>query len=326
VRVEDAPKEQLASGVDEFNVQTAKKFVTLPETDKLFVFRFVNEFAVIRARNRRQAMDWALALASQEIEAIITRLEEGGWGLLVDECDEPAARATLRQYEVENRGWNWKQPLAGSGLVFHWGSAAWALAIIAAYYVFEVRFPQLEQAGMVDSKAVRAGEWWRLFTAVTLHENLPHLMANATTGLLLLGLAMARFGAGVSLLAAFIAGAAGNWAGILIYPDHLGLGASGMVMGALGLLAAQSVGWWRRNRSPLAVLLRAGAAASLVLVLIGFSPGTDVVAHVGGFVAGAIIGAALSHVDPAKLQSGPINSGAILGVIALAGWTWMLAR
>jgi membrane associated rhomboid family serine protease len=281
---------------------------------------------VIRARSRRQALDWALALTSQNIEATLARLDDGGWGLIVRRLDEAAAVATLRQYQIENRNWGWRQPLPVTGLVFHHGSAVWAAVVAAAYYFCEARFPHLEQAGIVDSQAIRAGEWWRLFTAMSLHENLPHLLANLTSGFFLLGLAMARYGAGVALLSAYLAGAAGNLAGLKLYPDHQGLGASGMVMGALGLLATESVGWWWRNRSTSEALWRAGASAILVLVLVGFSPGTDVVAHVGGFVAGAIFGGALSLVRPNLLQHGAINIAASAAVIGLAAWTWALVK
>jgi len=281
---------------------------------------------MIRARSRRQVMDWALVLASQDIEATIARLEDGGWGLIVRPSDEAAATEALRQDQNENRGFRWRQPLPGAGLVFHHGSILWVAAMAAVYYFCEVRFPRLEELGIIDSRAVRAGEWWRIFTAISLHENLPHLMANVTSGFLLLGLAMARYGAGVALLSAYLAGAAGNLAGLFLYPDHQGLGASGMVMGALGLLATQSLGWWRRRRQMADVLWRAGASAVLVLVLIGFSPGTDLVAHIGGFVVGAIFGGLLSVVRPVRLQSGPINIAASAVVIALAVWTWTSVR
>jgi membrane associated rhomboid family serine protease len=265
-------------------------------------------------------MDWALVLASQNIEATITRLEDGAWGLAIHPQDETAALGALRQYHVENRGWGWTQPVPGSGLVFHWGAAGWAAAVVAVYYLCEVRSPWLERAGVVDTAAIRHGQWWRLFTAISLHENLPHLMANLTSGFLLLGLAMARYGAGVALLSAFLAGAVGNLAGFHFYSDHTGLGASGMVMAALGLLAAPPYGAWRRH-----IFVRGGASAVLILILTGFGPGTDTVAHVGGFVGGACLGAALSFAPPERLQTGYVNVLACAGVIGLAWWTWQLA-
>ena len=281
---------------------------------------------IIPARSRRQVMDWALVLASQNIEATIARREDGGWGLLVQSRDVAAAVAALRQYHIENRGWQWRQELPATGLVFHAGSLLWVAALAASYYFCETRFPKLEELGIIDSNAVRAGQWWRLFTAITLHENLPHLTANLTSGCLFLGLAMARFGGGVALLAAFVAGAAGNLASVYCYGEHRSLGASGMVMAGLGLLAAQSIDWWRHGGKTGTLLWRGGAAAFLILVLFGFSPEADVVAHVGGFVAGALLGAVLSLARPATLQKGFVNTIATVALIALSLGSWALAR
>jgi rhomboid protease GluP len=279
----------------------------------------------IPARSKRQAMDWSLVLASQGIAAIINQTESG-WELIVDEPEYGRARAALSQYQIENRGWGWRRELPGTGVVFHWGGLFWALGLAAIYYWSMVRFPGLQRAGMVNSGAVRDGQWWRLFTAVTLHENLPHLIGNATIGFVLLGLAMARYGPGLAVLAAFLAGVVGNGADVLVYPSaHDSLGASGMVTGALGLITVQSFASWRRYRSAARFFPRAVASGVLILVLIGFSPGTDTVVHVGGFLAGAVFGLALGLLPPAALQRSAPNvaGGIVLGALVFA--TWLLA-
>jgi rhomboid protease GluP len=281
--------------------------------------------AVITVRSKRQAMDWSLALASQGVAATIHRAETG-WVLLVDPPEYEQARDILRQYEIENRGWKWRQHLPGTGFTLHWGALLWALVLTALYYGSAVRFPRLESAGIVDSRAVEHGQWWRLFTAVTLHENLPHLAANAATGFVLLGLAMARFGPGIALLTTFLAGAAANYAAVVLDPSvHESLGASGMVTAALGMVTVQTFGPARGQRIAMRLLMRAAAAGVLILVLIGFSQGSDIVAHIGGFVGGAILGLALARVRPDKLHSSATNwlCGLALTVLVLA--TWFLA-
>ncbi len=270
-------------------------------------------------------MDWSLVLASDGIAALINKAESG-WELIVDLPEYERAKAVLGQYQIENRGWRWRRELPGTDVVFHWGGLLWVLGMAAFYYWSTVRLPWLKSAGMVDSQAVRRGEWWRLFTAVTLHENLPHLISNAMTGLLLLGLAMARFGPCIAVLAAFLAGVAGNYASVIIDPAaHESLGASGMVTGALGLISVQSFAPWRKYRPAAPFLSRAVAAGVLILVLIGFSPGTDMVAHVGGFLAGAVLGLGLGWVRPAALQRQGLNmaGGMVLGALVLG--TWLLA-
>ena len=118
----------------------------------------------------------------------------------------------------------------------------------------------------MNSEAVSAGEWWRIFTAITLHSDASHLAANVSTGFLLLGLAMANYGPGIGLAAAYLAGAGGNFSGFFVYGKmHRSLGASGMVMGALGLLAAQTISLARKNpaaRKYVASGLRRSDAAS----------------------------------------------------------------
>ena len=267
-------------------------------------------------------MDWGLVLASQGIEARIVRTE-GGWGLEVEEEDYERAQGALRQYRVENRGWRWKQQLPGSDLVFHWGALVWVAGMAAFYYWTMAAFPQLQGAGLMDNRRVAEGQWWRVFTAITLHENLPHLAANAVTGFLLLGLAMARYGPGVAMLAAFLAGAAGNGAGLMVHAEaSQSLGASGMVTGALGLLSVQSFSLWRKYPDARGLILRGAAAGFLILVLIGFAEGSDIVAHVGGFFAGAVIGLALNAARPAVWQGGWVNVGAALALAALVTVAW----
>jgi membrane associated rhomboid family serine protease len=279
----------------------------------------------IAARSRRQAMEWGLVLASQGMEAVVDQTEEG-WALAVEPRDYERALANLKQYERENRGWPWRQPLPAAGVLFHWGGLGWAAAMAAFYYWSTVRFPAARLAGILDSTKARQGQWWRLWTSITLHQNLSHLMSNATTGFILMGLAMASYGAGVALLAAFVAGAVGNVASLFSYAQpHQSLGASGMVMGALGLVTVQSFSFWRKQPLGRRLFFRACAAGVLILALIGFSPEADIVAHVGGFMAGLILGCALGLAPPGGRQRGPANAGALLALAALLWATWRLA-
>jgi membrane associated rhomboid family serine protease len=270
-------------------------------------------------------MDWGLVLASQGIEAILN-YSETGWELIVDPADFDRAQAVIRQYQLENRGWRWKHPLPVTGLVFHWGSLGWVAVIGAVYYWSTVLAPAARNAGILDSIRAAKGEWWRLFTAVSLHENMGHLVNNAATGFVLLGLAMARFGAGPGLLAAFLAGVAGNVADVLIYSEpHQTLGASGMVTGALGLVTSQSFAHWRKYPKGRQFFLQAAAGGILILVLVGFDPDADVVAHIGGFIAGGLAGWVMGHADPAALQRNWINVASLASLAALFLTTWLRA-
>jgi rhomboid protease GluP len=279
-------------------------------------------FRKIPARSKRLAMDWSLVLASQEIETTITN--EENWALQVSETDYERAIAAINLYQRENRGWNWRQKFPGTGLIFHWASIAPCL-LFAAFFVLSEKYnSSLKTLGMMDSKAVSAGQWWRLFTAIFLHGDAAHLIANITTGFILFGMAMARYGVGIALFATYLAGAGGNLAGFIAYPEtHRGLGASGMVMGALGLLAVEGIAAWRITKAT-HLMWRGAAAAILVLVLMGFSEGTDVIAHVGGFFFGAVFGAIL-HFAPKNLRGELANSVSIILLTGSMLLIWWLA-
>src|SRR6266550_1467413 len=231
--------------------------------------------ARIPAHSRRQAMDWSLVLASQGIEPILEQSEEAGWALVVAAHDYETALAAIRQYRLENRRWPWRSPAFKSGFVFDWGSAAWIVLTVVFYWLSDTR-AKLPAAGIMDGAALAQGEWWRLFTATLLHADLGHLATNAVFGLVLIGLAMGQCGTGVGLLAAYLAGAGGNLASWLLHgQEHRGLGASGVVMGALGLLAAQSLPRLKGNPNAVKLVMAGLGGGVMLFVLLGLNPETD---------------------------------------------------
>lgn len=269
-------------------------------------------------------MDWGLVLLSQGIVATPDDGADGaGWGLLVSATEYPAALRALELYQLENRHWRWRQPLARRGFQFDWKVSAWGLLLVAAYVASRGSRPELQSAGCMDSAAVRAGQWWRVFTAMLLHADVAHLASNVSFGMLFLGLAMGRYGSGLGLLASYLAGAMGNLAGLIFYPvPHFGVGASGMVMGGLGLLAAQSVTLLRYGFIGRQQALQGFLAGVLLLVLFGLSPGTDVLAHCVGFSTGLVLGAILLHL-PSSWQTQKTDAAAAIsfgGLLIATGW------
>jgi membrane associated rhomboid family serine protease len=271
-------------------------------------------------------MDWSLVLVSQGIETTIDQAEDGsGWGLLVAGQEYGNAIKTIRQYHLENRGWPWQQAVFKPGILFDWGALAWAL-LVCLFFWLSTR-ANLLTAGVMDGTAVAHGQWWRLLTAMWLHADLAHLAANATIGLVLLGLAMGRYGTGAGLLAAYLAGASGNLvAGLISLQTHRSLGASGMVMGCLGLLAVQSFSLWRQTPHAPKFILSGICGGLMLFVLLALTPGTDVMAHLGGFVSGLVLGA-LMNLVPAIAQKPKTNvlSGLLFALLVLVPW-WLALR
>jgi membrane associated rhomboid family serine protease len=281
--------------------------------------------ATISARSRVEAMDWSLVLISQGIESVITRAEEGrGWTLQVSAADYDSALEAIRLYRTENRGWGLRREILQPGLIFDWVSILWAALVSVLYWLNDSRI-DLRSPGILDATAVSHGEWWRLFTAVWLHADLAHLASNVTFGFVLLGLTMGRYGTGVGLFTAYLAGVGGNvasWA--FASQPHYGLGASGMVMGCLGLLAVQSVSIWRGTPHGGKIFLTGISAGVLLFVLLGVTPGTDVVAHFGGFVCGLFLGLIMTRFARALRKSLP-NLITALAFAVLVIWPWWLA-
>jgi len=284
--------------------------------------------AVIWAESEQQALDWSLVLTSQGIGSLLLGPSEGmpSWRLVIEPADQSRAQEAIDKFCAENRGWRLRQKLPWSGLVFHWGALFWALSMMLFHAGSRLMGPAWTTSGVMDSEAVRAGSWWRLFTAVTLHADVGHLMANATIGFILLGLAMARFGAGWALLVSFLAGGAGNFLAYCVDPMiHRSLGSSGMVMGSLGLVAIQSFGFWRDQGNTKRLFASGVFAGVLLFILLGLDPRSDVLAHAGGFLGGILLGMALLLVPERWQQSLKANAAAIAITCALVLWTWHLA-
>jgi rhomboid protease GluP len=281
----------------------------------------------IRAFSRRQAMDWSLVLASQGIEAIIERSpEQERWLLLVRPDELQRAQDSIRLYRAENRGWSWRQELPGADLELHWGAIVFAVALALFHSFAAYQLPMLQERGVMDSVKVHAGEWWRLFTAVFLHEDLAHLMANVTFGIIVLGLSMARFGAGLTLLATFCAGAAGNLFGLELYSrSYTGLGASGMMMGALGVLAIHSIHLFRTSPKAARYVLSGVTAGLFIFILFGVSPNSDILAHLGGFIAGLVFGAVLALAPPKLVHNRIVNGLTLFFFVTFSALVWILA-
>jgi rhomboid protease GluP len=283
--------------------------------------------ARIPARSRRQAMDWSLVLISQGIEATVDHTE-GAWGLIVSEQENERAISILKQYQAENRHWPWRQKLSPKGTFFDWASFGWVLVVAVFYWAQTHAASGFRDAGLMDATAVSHGEWWRLFTAIFLHADLGHFAMNAAIGVFLLGLTMGNFGTGIGLLAAYLAGAGGNVATWLVYTSgHLSLGASGMVMGCVGLLASQSIFPGYRTPNRFKYLIAGAAVGIMLFTLLGLSPGSDVLAHLGGFVTGLAVGSLLMILPGQIRKNAAANvfAGIMFCVLVILPW-WLALK
>lgn len=137
---------------------------------------------------------------------------------------------------------------------------------------------------------VLAGEVWRFLTAMFMHGSFGHLLGNVLA-LYIVGMACEHaFGAPQTALIFMISGLVGGVASMATHPGP-SVGASGAVFGVLGA----TIAFFYRHRSAvhlrdrrIGVALLAWAAYQVFLGLL--EPMIDNAAHVGGLLAGVIMG------------------------------------
>ncbi|HEU0010083.1 MAG TPA: rhomboid family intramembrane serine protease, partial [Verrucomicrobiae bacterium] len=283
--------------------------------------------AIIPAASERQAMDWSLVLVSQGIESMVERdAESGRWQIVVSRPDVSRAVNAIRLYTLENRARRWQLAVPGTGLLFDWRCLACLLFFVVVFAFEATGRGNLRAAGVLDPGLVRAGQWWRVFTAVTLHADESHLAANVTTGVLMLGLAFGAYGPGLGMLGSYLAGVLAFVAEVFFVPRY-SLGASGMVLGALGLLTAQWIALVRHGLTPGQFAVRGVVSGCLLLVLLGLSPEerVDVFAHIAGFCAGLVLGAVLAWLPPAVVRSAWMDRVALAATALLVFGPWWMA-
>jgi membrane associated rhomboid family serine protease len=269
-------------------------------------------------------MDWSLVLASQAIPHHIASPDpSGNWHLLIASADVTRASQTIRQYEAENRPHPWQQPYLEGRLIFDWLALIWAVMLTAIHAIAENR-PSIVSAGVMHGVDVSNGQWWRLVTATQLHADWGHLASNLSIGIVLLGLVMGRWGTATGMLAALLTGIAGNAANWLLHPERNSLGASGVVMGCIGLLALFPQTDPTSARKIWRGILGSLGGAVMLFMLLGLDPRADVLAHAGGFIAG--LGLALLLRVIRRLSHSPFaNRLAFLALLLLIALPWISA-
>lgn len=277
----------------------------------------------IPAANRRQAMDWSLVLISQSISSKLQADSAGGHWLEVAAEDEARAEEILRLYREENRRWRWQRRIPTTPFVFHWGSLVWVALIVVLHLVAEPR-TTLHEAGVMRAEAVLKGDWWRPITAVTLHGDYGHLASNAMFGFIFLGVAMGYWGVGLALLASLMAGVVGNFAGWIFYPASQSIvGASGMIMGAIGLLAVIPAPVGSLRRLTFQMLLRTLTPAVFLFVMMGFAPSSAWICHAGGFIAGVLFGLLLFPLRRRPQLRERLSKPALLVAVIIFAVAWL---
>jgi rhomboid protease GluP len=286
---------------------------------------------VYRSARRRDCNERLLVLTAVGIEAFIVSLP-GEYLLQVPAADVGFALRQLRQYDAENRAPPPPPPPPQPHPHAWIGCLAYALTLLGAAWMVSAGAVRLDafELGELDAARVQAGEWWRAWTALTLHLDGPHLAANLGAGVWFGYLAGRQMGSGTAwLLGVSGAGLANLIEGLLAPPEHRAVGASTAVFSILGMMSAYS---WRERFALRQRWARRWGPLIAGVILLGWTgtagEGTDVMAHLAGFAVGALLGAtaALPAVRGVLSRLPQALSGAAaLASLALA-WTVALSH
>ncbi len=283
---------------------------------------------VYTSDNKKECREHALVLEAAGIGYEIHG-KAGKFTLVVAAADAARAWAELDAYAQEDRDWpaiTTTLPQRSGGWRGVSGYAAVLLLVAILEHQHTFAFDWFA-AGKTHAGLIRHGQWWRAVTALTLHVDLAHLVANIVIGGLVGLFAGQLLGSGLAWVSILIAGAAGNLLNAMIrQPGHTSVGASTAVFAALGIVAAYM--WMRRRHLHASKLARWAPLVGGVVLLGYLGTGgvrTDVAAHVAGFVAGMVLGTLYAKLgNRIELAAGTqllLGMGA-LAVLALA---WALA-
>lgn len=246
----------------------------------------------------------AVLLASMGIEAVLDADSYGGLGIYVPLSQSDAAKRLVREEQPERQSSNELRTttginddnLAAPKAWFGRGSFLILALAVACVTVFALAMQgddagsrsRLLEFGAIDATRVNRGEHWRLFSAIFLHFDAAHLLANLSM-LLIVGPPLAHQIGPRRFLMVFVASGVGANVVSHLFAPVVGLkaGASGAIAGVLGGLGGLALRPGTRTRRKNWQTL--GALAAMYGFLIGFGPGRDNVAHVAGLILGVAI-------------------------------------
>jgi rhomboid protease GluP len=278
-----------------------------------------------RAGERGPLTDASLVLSAIDVDHVVDR-DADGWGLFVPVPQVARAIAELETYRDENRATVIRRPRVtiidrGWVGVIGYLFVIWALPTLEVSHAFGRTW---REGGEMQAGLVMAGQWWRTITALTLHADLGHIVANSLFGAVFGVLVGRHFGSGLGWLLVVLCGAIGNSLDAALQPDDfLSIGASTATFAAVGLVGGFV---WRRGYYRAVDWRRSFAPIFATIALLAYTgigdERTDVVAHVTGLTTGLGCGIVVAGFDVRRLgRIGQYCAGiAVVGLVALAWW------
>lgn len=221
------------------------------------------------------------------------------YSLHADASASPQIQREIRAYEQEKAD-TLPPPADETPFPHPAGWTVWALWMLALVGCFAW---QQNDPGLADRAASSStglfgrGEWWRPFTALFLHADIPHLTGNLISGAIFGSLSARLLGPWRAWALILTCGTLGNIiTSAVAWPESfISIGASTAVFGALGILCGLAFAATLRARLRLP-WARTVAPVIAGIVLLGWLGGgsetgnTDVLGHVFGFSSGLAAG------------------------------------
>ena len=166
--------------------------------------------------------------------------------------------------------------------------------------------------------ATVSGEWWRMLTSMFLHGGILHIAVNMWALLNLGFTAELFYGRRNFFLIYMLSGFAGSSATLIWRPETVSVGASGALYGVMGALAALL---YLKHLPVDKVKLRKsvgsiGAVIVFNLLISARIPIINNAAHVGGLIAGAILGFALPALGfPSEREKSPLAGNMAIALV-----------
>ncbi len=278
------------------------------------------------AAERKLAEEWALVLIAEGLSPSVRRSSEG-YVLVVPAEEAERGVAILSSYERENP----VEPHEGdeaAGYAHVVTALAVAGALIGFFFVTGAGDSMVHwfQRGSADVERILYGEVWRTVTALTLHADIGHVLANAIAGAVFLAAVCRGLGPGLGCAVVLLAGAGGNYVNALFHGSfHVSVGASTSVFGAVGVLGGLGVVRRRRKgaRGRLAWMPIVASLALLAMLGMG-GERVDLWAHLFGFLVGGVMGVLVAFAVPRPpgLRVQWVLGGTTLAVVL---YCWTLA-
>lgn len=183
------------------------------------------------------------------------------------------------------------------------GLWAWSMGLAEPWAAFFGERSEALRAAVGGQHASRlgVGEGWRLASSVLLHVSALHLVVNAVALVVLGRLGEPLVGA-ARWMAVFVAGGVVGSIGSHLLGVLQSDGASGGAFGGLGLLIAVGLRW-RGELAPDDARLLGPILIGLALLNLAvgvFVPALDLAAHLGGLLAGLVLGGRMDLASSAR--------------------------